>query len=451
MSHADVREQVLDEVLPSDTEAEESRDLFSRIQAFVDDEFDRDAELMGSTAKETFMAGDKDLDIFVFFPEHVGEEELEEEGLDIGEGVFEEFDGDYQVEYAEHPYTKGNIEGYEVEIVPAYRVESGEDIKSSVDRTPFHRDWVNDHLSETEKEEVVLLKAFLRGQDLYGSTLRIEGFSGYLCELLIAEYGSVDELLAAAVEWAGEEVIDPADHHDQLPARLRDRFEDENLVVIDPVDPDRNVAAVLSRENYARFVYSAWRYRQQPSTEFFFPEQSTPGQEELAEAAEERGDFIVLEFPAPDLLEDILYPQLRRLQSRLDALLAEHEFRLRHSGFHVDEDHVRILFELFSAELPRTQVHEGPKVFHNEEHVANFSEAYDQVWVEDTRLTTIVDREFTSAEQLLVDFLDRDLAAAGVPDNLVNAVAQAEVVELEFESDDWRRFLRDEFHLGVGR
>ncbi|MFB6294491.1 MAG: CCA tRNA nucleotidyltransferase, partial [Candidatus Nanohaloarchaea archaeon] len=265
MDHDDVRREVLEEVAPSTEEAEQSKELFSRIQAFIDDEFDREAELMGSTAKGTFMAGDKDLDIFVFFPEDMPEDELEEHGLEIGEAVFDAFDGDHQVEYAEHPYTKGHIDDYEVEIVPAYRVDTGEDIKSSVDRTPFHRDWVNDHLSEEEKQGVVLLKAFLRGQDLYGSTLKVQGFSGYLCELLIAEYGSVEALLDAAVDWEQEEVIDPGEHHgDTLPARLRDKFEDENLVVIDPVDPERNVAAVLSRENYARFVYAAWRFLQEP-------------------------------------------------------------------------------------------------------------------------------------------------------------------------------------------
>ncbi|MDY6774034.1 MAG: tRNA CCA-pyrophosphorylase, partial [Candidatus Nanohaloarchaea archaeon] len=107
--------------------------------------------------------------------------------------------------------------------------------------------------SEEEKREVVLLKAFLRGQELYGSTLRVRGFAGYLCELLIAEYGSFLGLLEAVVDWDEEEMIDPEGHHDSLPNYLREKFSDEKLVVIDPVDPERNVASVLSTENYARF------------------------------------------------------------------------------------------------------------------------------------------------------------------------------------------------------
>ncbi len=453
MDAHDVRQAVLDRVSPSEEEEEQSQQLFERIRDFVQDAFDRDAALMGSTAKGTFMSGDKDLDIFVFFPTAVPEDELETAGLDIGEAVFDEFGGDYEVEYAEHPYTRGDIEGYEVEIVPAYDVESGRDIKSSVDRTPFHREWVNDRLDSDEKDEVRLLKAFLRGQELYGSSLTVRGFSGYLCELLVAAHGSFEAVLEAAVDWDEEEVIDPGDHHDTLPAHLRQKFSDEPLVVVDPVDPERNVAAVLSRENYARFVYAAWRYRRAPDTRLFFPDETPTDKEGIESAADARGDFVTVEFATPDMVDDLLYPQLRRLQSRLETVLREHEFRQFHSGFHVGEERTRLLFELFSRELPRMRKHRGPRVFHNVDHLANFSEKYGDVWVEGTRLTTIVEREFRDAEQLLDDFLTGDLQAKGVPEQLVPVVEDATVndLPLDGDSDDWRRFLRDEFHVEAGR
>lgn len=437
---------MLDDVSPSEEEKRATMEMFSRIQEFVDEQFGREAELMGSTAKGTFMAGDKDLDIFVFFDTGVAEEELEEEGLEIGEAVFKEFGGDHEVEYAEHPYTKGEIDGYEVEIVPAYRVDSGEAIKSSVDRTPFHREWVEEQLSAEERKEVLLLKAFLRGQELYGSTLRVQGFSGYLCELLIAEYGSFMELLEDAVDWEEDAVIDPADHHGALPNHLKKKFEDESLVVVDPVDPERNVASVLSHENYARFVYEAWRYLQEPSLAFFFPDADEPDERLLRQKAERRGDFVMIEFPKPDLIDDMLYPQLRSLLSRLDDVLEDSEFRVFHAGFHVD-DEVRILFELFSEELPKMRKHDGPRVFHNQEHLENFSQTYGEVWVEDDRLTTVVERAFTSARDLLRDFLSEDLGEKGVPRNIVSSVEKAEVKGLDFEGESWRRFLRDSFHL----
>ncbi|MFB6076595.1 MAG: nucleotidyltransferase domain-containing protein, partial [Candidatus Nanohaloarchaea archaeon] len=67
MSIDEVKEAVLDRVEPDDAEREANRQMFDRIAGFIADEFDREARLMGSTAKGTFMSGDKDLDIFVFF------------------------------------------------------------------------------------------------------------------------------------------------------------------------------------------------------------------------------------------------------------------------------------------------------------------------------------------------------------------------------------------------
>ncbi|MCJ7479195.1 MAG: CCA tRNA nucleotidyltransferase [Candidatus Nanohaloarchaeota archaeon QJJ-7] len=451
MSHREVREKVVEQVMPEESEGDSAQEMFSQVQEFVEEEFGKEAGLMGSTAKGTFMRGDKDLDIFVFFDESMEEEQLEEEGLEIGEAVFERFDGEYEVEYAEHPYTKGDIEDYEVEVVPAYRVDSGEDIKSSVDRTPFHKQWVNENLSEEEKEEVVLLKAFLRGQELYGSTLRVEGFAGYLCELLIAEYGSFEELLKAAVDWKEEEVIDPEGRHDKLPNYLKEKFSEDSLVVIDPVDEERNVASVLSTENYARFVFSAWAYLQEPGEEFFFPEEVEADREGLETAAETRGDFVTVEFETPDMIDDMLYPQMRRLLSRLELLLEDNEFRLFQSGFYIGEERTRILFELFSDELPGMRKHLGPKMFHNQEHVENFTDKYGEVWVEDTRLATVVERDHKTAENLLEGFLAGGLQEKGVPKNLVPVVEGAEIKGLEFDDEDWRKFLRDEFHLEVGQ
>lgn len=449
MTREDIKEQVLERVYPGEDELLENEEMFVKIRGFIKEAFDLDAKLMGSTAKDTFISGDKDLDIFVFFPTEKSEDFLEEKGLNVGKAVFDEFDGEYDVEYAEHPYTKGVIDGYEVEIVPAYNVNSGADIRSSVDRTPFHTAWVNDHLSDEEKKEVIVLKTFLRGQGLYGSTLKVEGFSGYLCELLIAEYGSFEAVLETAMDWEAEEVLDPENHHeDGLPGYLKEKFENESLVVIDPVDRERNVASVLSDENYARFIHAAWRYLKDPDVTFFFPDETPVQKVALEKALMDRGEFVMLEFPAPDLIDDILHPQMRRVMSRLEQVLKDNEFRLFESGFHIGEENVRILFELYSKELPTSRKHVGPKVFHNTEHMQNFTSKYENVWVEDTRLVTIVEREHTDVEALLEEFLSGDLQEKGVPKNLVSAMEDYELKELELDGTDWREFLHEEFHVG---
>lgn len=445
-----VEDAVLDKVWPDDHEAEQAQDKFEQVRAFIQDRFGRDSALMGSLAKRTFLTGDKDLDIFVFFPSDVERDALEDEGLEIGEAVFEEFDGSYEVEYAEHPYTKGELPpGFEVEIVPAYRIESADQLRSSVDRTPLHTGWVNDALDDEKKCEVVLLKAFLKGQELYGSTLRVEGFSGYLCELLVAEYGSFRATLEAAVDWDEDVVIDPADHHeDGLPDELREKFEDESLVMIDPTDPERNVASVLSHDNHARFIYAAWRYLDDPGEEFFFPQDPEPDADRVREELEARGGAVVVSLPRPDVVDDLLYPQLRKLLKRVETALDEGDFRTFETGFHVDEDEVRLVLDLVSHELPAREKHTGPPVFHNNVHIQEFTERYDNVYVSDGRLVTLVDREHLTATALLEEFFASDPETVGVPPDLRPVADEAAVHPPELEGEDWLAFLQRFLRIG---
>ena len=180
---------VVAKIKPDECEIVKSRELASRIALFIREKYDLDARLMGSVAKNTFLSGDKDLDIFVLFPLSFSREELEKKGLEIGKAVFLKFGGGkYIVSYAEHPYTKGMLEEYKVEIVPAYLIKSTKELMSAVDRTPFHTNYVISNLKN--HDEVRILKKFLKGIGCYGSDLKTEGFSGYLCELLIMRYGT---------------------------------------------------------------------------------------------------------------------------------------------------------------------------------------------------------------------------------------------------------------------
>ena len=88
-----------------------------------------------------------------------------------------------------------------------------------------------------------------------------EGFSGYLCELLVLHYGGFAPLLRAASEWGPHLKID-IEHH------AAKEF-DEPLIVIDPVDPRRNVAAAVSIDRMAEFVELARGDCEAPSETFF--------------------------------------------------------------------------------------------------------------------------------------------------------------------------------------
>jgi len=393
------------------------------------------------------MKGDRDLDIFILFDENTSRKELEEEGISIGKDVFKRFDGDYHVEYAEHPYTKGEIQGKEVEVVPCYDVEP-DNIKSSVDRTPHHSKWAKNNLKEQQKKDVVILKRFLTVKDLYGSSLKIEGFSGYLCEILIHHFGGFRELLEAASKWSKKEVVDPENHHeDGLPAVLADKFSADNLIVIDPVDPERNVASVMTREKYSEFIYHSIKFLNDQGMHHFRIEKEDYTQLEINNGLDGRFNFTVMEFEAPDEVDDIIYPQMRKTERRLVDLLEKNGFHVYSSGFQVEEK-IRMYFET-PEDLQSVKFVEGPKVFHGKDHIKQFEQKYDNTFVEDDRLKAKTEREYMRPKEVIRDLPDEreQLEEEGVPENIARKFVDRRFVDPVLDNQKWLNFLGEQLHV----
>jgi tRNA nucleotidyltransferase (CCA-adding enzyme) len=139
----------------------------------------------GSVAKDTWLREEPEVDIFMRLPATVSRGVLNKVSLEIARKATK---GSRQVErFAEHPYLEAFVEGVRVNIVPCYNVKRGEWL-SATDRTPFHTDYVRNRLNKSLRDEVRLLKKFMQGIGVYGAEIKIGGFSGYLCELLILYY-----------------------------------------------------------------------------------------------------------------------------------------------------------------------------------------------------------------------------------------------------------------------
>ncbi|MFB6100003.1 MAG: CCA tRNA nucleotidyltransferase [Candidatus Nanohalobium sp.] len=443
-----LREKVLDDIYPDEEELEEARELYWKISNFIAEEYGLETHFAGSTSRETCMKGDKDIDIFVLFPEDTERQELEDRGLELGKKVFREFDGEFEVDYAEHPYTKGEIDGHEVEIVPCFDVDA-ENIQSAVDRTPHHSRWIQENLSDEERKDVVILKKFLKEQGLYGSSLKVRGFSGYLCEILVSEFGSFTELVESAKNWEEEKVVDPENHHESLPENLRDKFSDDLLVVVDPVDPERNVASVLSTENYAKFVYSCWQFSKSPGLSYFREEEAEWTEFELKQEVQGRGDFIAVKFERPDEVDDLVYPQMRKFMRLLSKKLEKRDFRIFEQGFHATEEKVRFFFEV-QMELPKVEELKGPKVFHNAKHLEQFTSKYDNTFVRGDRLYAKTEREFTNAKEFIQDFLEDDvqgLKSKGVPNHIADRIVDYSFFDVLEGEEEWLNYLAEELNL----
>ena len=354
---------------------------------------------VGSTARNTWLAGDRDVDVFVAFPPDLDRERLEEYGLEVGHAVLPEG----RQEFAEHPYVVGEVEGFDVDLVPCYDVGSATDIRSAVDRTPFHTAYLAERIDDALAGEVRLGKQFLTAIGCYGSDLRTRGFSGFLAELLVLEYGSVEALLDAAADWHPPVHLDPEDHGIAS-------FDDP-LIVVDPTDPERNVAAVLSAANLARFQHYARDLLAAPRVALFEAEAPDPLDEAaVREHVRRRGTTpVAIRFDAPDVVEDQLWPQLRKSLAGVADELERRGFEVLRRTAMADETGL-LLLELSVAERPAIERHEGPPV-HVREHARRFFETYADdpavygPFVDGDRYVVEREREFRRA----VGFLESEV------------------------------------------
>lgn len=207
-------------------------------------------KLYGSVAKNTNIKGDYDLDIFYHTngDKYKGFEELKK--------ALDEAGLKYYVKYSEHPYIKLIYKNYNIDLVPISTHYS-----SSVDRTPLHYNYVISKIDDNLRDEIRVLKLFLKTMGLYGADNKVNGFSGYLAELLIIYYRSFYKLIENASKWKIPLIID-------IEGNKAKDFQ-EPLIVIDPTDGTRNVAAALSIDNLSRFILYSRAFLANPTEEYF--------------------------------------------------------------------------------------------------------------------------------------------------------------------------------------
>ncbi|MDD5111396.1 MAG: CCA tRNA nucleotidyltransferase, partial [Candidatus Altiarchaeota archaeon] len=366
--------------------------------------------LVGSLAKNTDLRGDKDIDIFIMFDESVERKELEERGLKLGKELFSKLKAKYEIDYAEHPYVMGRYKDYDIEIVPCY---TGGKMLSSVDRTPLHTRYIKRKIRENKQMagEIRLLKQFMKGAGVYGAEAKVQGFSGYLAELLTLHYGSFAGVLAAAGTWKFGEVSLDTEKQWENPAVLKHFFTGAPLIVVDPVDRDRNVAAAVSKQRLAEFVIAAQEFLKQPSIEYFFPkEKKVRGEKELEKNIRGRGTKIVaFVFTHGKINPNSLYDQLRATEKGLMHEIHSYEFSTFRSGHYTNEKNTSIILLEFDVwQLPKIKHQNGPPIDIDPVNQERFLEKYrkDRPVISDGRWVVTTKRQYTTVEALLPKILE---------------------------------------------
>jgi len=395
-----IENEVLKKITPTTQQRKEIAQAIKSLKKRVMNEIQKTSlpitiELVGSTAKDTYIRTAVDIDLFLVFPATISREILQEKGLAIGRAILSQ-----QEEcFAEHPYVRGMFQGYKTEIVPCYKIESASQKLSAVDRTPLHTKYVRKHLKEPQKKEVRLFKQFLRGIGCYGAEAEIEGFSGYLCEIMIIKYKTFQRIIEAAQQWRHGQIL-------TLTKGAVPKFETP-LIFIDPVDPERNVASALSNDKFNLFLTACKAYAKKPQLTFFFPNELYPWSLEKIKKEIGTDNYIGVKLQKPDIISENLYPQVRKAVRSITELCEHYGFHILDARFYINETAVYIILRPEARTISKTILHPGPPIALKKnidefiEKWKNNPRARKKPFEKDNRLYVEIEREYTDIHDLL--------------------------------------------------
>ena len=96
---------------------------------------------------------------------------------------------------------------------------------------------------------------------MIGANSAIGGFSGYLVEILCIKYGGFLNLVKEMSQWRPPVLINKID-----------KAPDSPIMICDPVDDKRNVAAGVTLKGLGTAILASKSFLDRPSMNFFFPE-----------------------------------------------------------------------------------------------------------------------------------------------------------------------------------
>lgn len=388
-----------------------------------------EVELEGSIAKDTWTSKDIDADIFILFPKDYSKDEIGK--ITINSVISKYGKEKCLLRYAEHPYVTINFEFMDVDVVPCYKVEPPNWL-SATDRSVYHTKFVKSKFNDKLKDGSRLLKVFLKSIGAYGAEIKVGGFSGFLCELLVYNYGGFLETIQAFSEVKLPLVIDPAKEIVQLSKKTKTLIATfgSDFIVIDPVDPERNVAAAVTKENLWKFSWACRSFLKRPSLSYFKPEEA-PSETSLKEVtnAISSGDLkiygvLVKPWEAPP---DVLWGQIKRILKRIEAEIKQNDFNVIKSEAWSDE--INELLFLFVLENDKIEAKEqlGPKAYDYEnaekfikKHLSDKNTLFGP-FIRDERWCVLKKRTFTTFSDTLNYIISSDKFLSSLPQEAVSS------------------------------
>lgn len=393
---------LIQEILPTEKETKTASRIADKVLKLVSNETKNipqvsGVDLGGSYAKGTWLANSADIDVFIKFYKDTPKTTFTKIFKKIGYTALREFNP-YE-KYAEHPYVIAEVDNVVINVVPCYDVKKGE-WQSATDRSPYHTKHMKRYLTTLQKNEVRVLKKFLKNYNIYGAEIASQGFSGYVTEVLILNFGGFLKVIQNIANIKNNEIIGQ-----------KSRDFDTVITITDPVDNNRNLAAAISKRNIALFILACRTFLKSPSRKIF---ENKPGK-----SREHWENVMCIEFSYTNRVLDVLWGQTKKALSALNRQLKLHGFVVIRDHIVISKERIHIFLFLESFCISKISIRQGPNVF-LKDAVSRFiaKNTNNIIWVSnDMTLLCLDEREYASIFSIL-DYLLSNPSVAGIPNGL---------------------------------
>jgi len=360
-------------------------------------------EFGGSYAKDTWLSKEADIDIFIKFKKTVSDEKFTEITKKVGFESLKKYNP--YVRYSEHPYVEARIKKTKINVVPCYEVNLGE-WKSSADRSPFHTKHMQKSLTTKMRNEVRILKTFLKVNKIYGAEIAKQGFSGYVSEVLILNFNNFENVIKSIAQIQQGQII----------GKTSKVFETA-IVIIDPIDSNRNLAAAISNENIGKFILLCRAFENKPNLEFF-------NQKKLKLSKNNWENVLVVKFNFKMRSPDIIWGQIKKATTSLATQLQLGGFNvLRNKAYSDERGKAYLFFLLESTKIPINYSKSGPDFFRVSDCNSFISKNIaktELMWInDDGKIIALEKRRQNEVVKFMTELL-RNKLQTGVPKGLQN-------------------------------
>jgi tRNA nucleotidyltransferase (CCA-adding enzyme) len=353
----------------------------------------------GSYAKGTIIKNDFDIDLFVRF-----DYSYKEKDKDISKMLAQALAPlKPELIHGSRDYYQLRKKNLLFEIIPVLMIDDYKQAVNVTDMSPLHVGYARKHFEQKPglADEVRLAKQFCKGAGIYGAESYIRGFSGHVLDLLIIYYGGFEQLLMQASVWGSRVIIDLENHLKNPLEQLNKSKTQSPLIIVDPMQPDRNAAAAVGKESFAILKQKSKDFLIKPSEDFFVIRKI----DVKALKARAKQEWLALLKVKPlKGNEDVIGTKVMKCFEHIETHLRKNDFKIIEAGWEFDTKQSLLYYIIKKENLSDEITLCGPPT-QEKVDAERFKAKHKMVSVKNNRLYAEENRKYKNPEKLVKDVI----------------------------------------------